>query len=388
MGASRIEQIIDEIYDFVESCKPQTFSQSKVIVPKDELYDLLDELKLRTPDEIKRYQKIIANRDSIIADAEEKAKALIEDAKRETDTMPNWAGSSWYWLRYCDPHNSEKLADFEKLKYWGQVDCYTGGSEHISRHILYSFFWQNFLYEIGVVPTRDPFVRKMCSGLILDNEGKKMSKSSTNGVSPTEVVEKYGADVTRMHVHFLGGYEDNTPWTYDGITGIVNFLNKVWSLQDMIKGDGVSEQHKILLNQTIKKVGENLENLKLNTAISSLMIFIKKVKEDGFITRDELKQFLVLLNPLAPHLTSELFEVVFKTQILDESWPEFDEKFLTESEIEIPFQINGKVKKVIKVKKDAEQDEVLEEIGKQTDIDIWDPKKIIFVKNRIINIIK
>ena len=162
------------------------------------------------------------------------------DAKRETDTMPNWAGSSWYWLRYCDPHNDKALADFEKLKYWGSVDVYTGGTEHITRHVLYAFFWQNFLYEIGAVPTRDPFIRKMGSGLILDDEGKKMSKSSKNGVSPLEVIDKYGADVARMHVHFLAGYEDNCMWTYKGIEGIVNFLDKVWKLQDMIKGEEVS----------------------------------------------------------------------------------------------------------------------------------------------------
>ena len=182
-------------------------------------------------------------------------------AKRETDTMPNWAGSSWYWLRYCDPHNDNALADFEKLKYWGSVDCYTGGTEHITRHVLYAFFWQNFLYEIGAVPTRDPFIRKMGSGLVLDDTGKKMSKSSANGVSPMEVVDKYGTDVTRLHVHFIGGYEDNTPWTYDGITGITNFINKVWDLQDIIKGEDVSKEHECEINKLIKKVSEDLENL-------------------------------------------------------------------------------------------------------------------------------
>lgn len=281
------------------------------------------------------------------------------DAKRETDTMPNWAGSSWYWLRYTDPHNSEKLADFEKLKYWGSVDCYTGGTEHITRHVLYAFFWQNFLYEIGAVPTRDPFVRKMGSGLILDDEGKKMSKSSKNGVSPIEVIEKYGTDVTRMHLHFLGGYEDNTPWTYDGIKGITSFVDKVWSLQDMIKGDGVSKEHSFELASLNKKAGEDYENLKLNTAISAMMIFVKKIKEDGFITKEELRQFLIFLNPLAPHITSEMYERVFGGNIADESWPEYDEKDLVKAEVELAIQVSSKIITRLNVPTSASNDEIL-----------------------------
>ena len=313
------------------------------------------------------------------------------NARRETDTMPQWAGSSWYWLRYCDPHNDKALADFEKLKYWGSVDCYTGGTEHITRHVLYAFFWQNFLYEIGVVPTRDPFKRKMGSGLILDDTGKKMSKSSANGVSPLEVIEKYGTDVARLHLHFLGGYEDNTPWTYDGITGITSFLDRVWALQDIVKGDGVSVEHRIELNKLIKKIGENLEDLKLNTCISSFMIFVKKIREDGFITKGELRAFLVLLNPLAPHITSEIFERVFGTQILDEKWPDYDEKYLLEDNINLPIQINGKLKQVIPAKRDISQEELMNLLfDKYPEICSKDEplKKIIFVPNKIVNIIK
>ena len=302
--------------------------------------------------------------------------------------MPNWAGSSWYWLRYCDPHNNEKLADFNKLKYWGSVDCYTGGSEHITRHVLYSFFWQNFLYEIGAVPTRDPFVRKMCSGLILDNEGKKMSKSSTNGVSPMEVINTYGSDVARLHVHFLGGYEDNTPWTYDGINGIVSFINRVWSLTDIIKGEEISSEHIVELNKTIKKVGEDLENLRLNTAISALMIFLKKVKDDNFITKEELREFLILLNPLAPHITSEMYEKVFNSNIIDASWPKFEEKYLVENTIEIPIQVNGKLRAKIKINRDEKEDIVkelaLSEIKSYTENGY---KKFIYIPNRLINIV-
>lgn len=311
------------------------------------------------------------------------------EARCETDTMPNWAGSSWYWLRFCDPHNDKALADFDKLKYWGSVDVYTGGTEHITRHVLYAFFWQNFLYDIGVVPTRDPFIRKMGSGLILDSEGKKMSKSSVNGVSPQEVIDKYGVDVARMHLHFLAGYEDSCMWTYNGIDGIVNFLDKVWKLQDMIKGEAVSKEHEVELNALIKKVSFDYENLKLNTATAACMSFIKKIKEDGFITRDELKAFLIVLNPLAPHVTSEVFERVFGKNILSEKWPEFDESKTTRDEIAIPVQVNGKLRTTITVSKTISQAEIVEKIKAENKlaIDYAIVKKIIYVPGRIVNFI-
>lgn len=309
-------------------------------------------------------------------------------AKRETDTMPNWAGSSWYWLRYCDPYNDKAFADIEKLKYWGSVDCYTGGTEHITRHVLYAFFWQNFLYEIGVVPARDPFKRKMGSGLILDDTGKKMSKSSTNGVSPIEVIDKYGSDVARLHVHFLGAYEDNTPWTYDGINGITSFIDKVWDLQNMIKGTEISKEHIYEINNLIKKVTEDIENLKLNTCISAFMTFIKKIKEDKFISREELRIFLILLNPLAPHITSEMYEMIFKDNIINEEWPKFDENYLIRDKINLPIQINGKMKKTISVSKDATQDEVINLIKNTYPELISDKiKRIIYIQGKIINII-
>lgn len=308
----------------------------------------------------------------------------------ETDTMPNWAGSSWYWLRFCDPHNDKCIADMDKLKYWGSVDVYTGGTEHITRHVLYAFFWQNFLYDIGAVPTRDPFARKMGSGLVLDSEGKKMSKSSINGVSPQEVIDKYGVDVARMHVHFLAGYEDNSMWTYNGIDGIVNFLDRVWKLQDMIKGTDVSKEHEIELNALIKKVSQDYENLKLNTATASCMTFIKKVREDGFITKEELRAFLVVLNPLAPHLTSEVYENVFGKNILSEKWPEYDESKTTRDEIELPVQVNGKLKTTILVSKTISQSDLVEKIKteKSLGIDYDNLKKVIYVPGRIVNFIQ
>ncbi len=309
-------------------------------------------------------------------------------ARRETDTMPNWAGSSWYWIRYCDPHNDKAIADYDKLKYWGSVDCYTGGTEHITRHVLYAFFWQNFLYEIGAVPTRDPFIRKMGSGLILDDQGKKLSKSSANGVPAIDVLNQYGADITRLHVHFLGGYEDNTPWTFDGVNGIMNFINRVWSLQDIVKGEEVSKEHIYELNRTIKKIGEDLEDLKLNTVISSLMIFLKKVKEDGFITKEELRQFLVLMNPVAPHITSEMYEIVFGGDIINETWPKYDEKYLVEDEVEVPVQVNGKLRAKVKVSRTATEDEIKEKaLAEVKDYIASGVKKIIYIPGRIFNIV-
>ena len=336
-----------------------------------------------------------SNGDSPLSKATEwvdcKCPKCGRDAKRETDTMPNWAGSSWYWLRYIDPHNNDKLADFEKLKYWGSVDCYTGGTEHITRHVLYAFFWQNFLYEIGAVPTRDPFIRKMGSGLVLDSEGKKMSKSSANGVSPMEVIDKYGTDVTRLHLHFLGGYEDNTPWTYDGINGITAFMDRVWSLQDMIKGEEISKEHRYELASLNKKVSDDYENLKLNTAISALMTFVKKVKEDKFITKEELRQFLIFLNPLAPHITSEIYERVFDSQILDQSWPEFDEKDLVKSVVEIVVQLNSKIVAKMDINTNWTKDEILNQVkADKTVAPMLEGKTIvkeIVVPGRLVNLI-
>lgn len=365
---------------------PVVFCDHCGIVPLDE-----KDLPLRLP-ETNDYMPN-ANGDSPLSKIDSfvhtKCPKCGRDARRETDTMPNWAGSSWYWLRFCDPHNDKALADFDKLKYWGSVDVYTGGTEHITRHVLYAFFWQNFLYDIGVVPTRDPFIRKMGSGLILDSEGKKMSKSSINGVSPQEVIDKYGVDVARMHLHFLAGYEDSCMWTYNGIDGIVNFLDKVWKLQDIVKAGGVSKEHEVELNALIKKVSQDYENLKLNTATAACMTFIKKIREDGFITKDELKAFLIVLNPLAPHVTSEVFERVFGKNILLEKWPEFDERKTTRDEIEIPVQVNGKLRTTIMVSKTISQTDIVEKIMAENKlaIDFKAVKKTIYVPGRIVNFI-
>ena len=313
------------------------------------------------------------------------------DAKRETDTMPNWAGSSWYWLRYTDPHNPDKLADPEKLKYWGSADVYTGGTEHITRHVLYAFFWQNFLYEIGAVPSRDPFKRKMGSGLILDDEGKKMSKSSANGVSPLDVIKKYGCDAARLHVHFLGGYEDNTAWTYDGMNGITNFLNKVWDLQDIVQGEEVSEKHQQELDKLTKKVTSDIEALKLNTAIAACMGFVNRVKKDKYITKEELRRFLILLNPLAPHITSEIYEKVFGKNILDEEWPKLDQKKLGGETVNIVINVNNKKKLVKACPKGLTKEQLLEFLALDEEanrlLSELELDNIYYVPDRMINII-
>ena len=364
---------------------PVVFCEKCGIVPLDEkdLPLVLPETSDYTPTE---------NGDSPIAKVSDWVNCTCPKcggkAKREIDTMPNWAGSSWYWLRHIDPHNTEKFADFEKLKYWGSVDCYNGGTEHITRHVLYAFFWQNFLYEIGAVPSRDPFIRKLGSGLILDDQGKKMSKSSKNGVSPIEVIQQYGTDAARLHVQFLCGFEDSSVWTLKGMEGIVSFLKRVWDLQEMIKGDEVSKEHIFDLNRLIKKVSEDIENMRLNTAIAAFMSFIKLIRSDNFITKEECRQFLILLNPLAPHITSELFEIIFNRPILDESWPQYDEKYLAKDTINLPIQIRGKLFKIIEVGLNATQEEVLNQIKLQyPSVSIDGAKKIIFVPNKIINIV-
>ena len=215
-----------------------------------------------------------------------------------------------------------------------------------------------------------------------------MSKSSTNGVSPMTVIDGYGSDVARLHVHFLGGYEDNTPWTYDGINGITNFINRVWSLKDMIKGEEVSKEHIYEINNLIKKISDDIENLKLNTAIAAFMSFVKKIKEDSFITKEELRIFLILLNPLAPHITSEMYEIIFSGNIINDKWPVYDEKYLEKDEINLPIQINGKMKKTISVSKKSSEDDVISSIkNTYPSLIPGEIKKVIYVPEKIINII-
>ncbi len=321
-------------------------------------------------------------------------------AVRETDTMPNWAGSSWYWLRYLDPKNDKEFVSQDKLNYWGQVDLYTGGVEHVTRHMLYASFWNNFLYDIGKVPNKTAFKRRMCNGLVLDSEGKKMSKSSGNAIDPIDVVSEYGADTFRLHMMFIGEYEKNNNWTLKGITGIKRFLNGVWSLQDMVKGDEVSKEHEFILHNLIKRCDttiydanpehtsyEQHNDFKFNTVIANMMTFMNKIREDGWITKEELRSFLVLLNPFAPFITAELYEIVFGGDIVNEKFPEFDESKTVTSTVEIPVQVKGKRKAVINISAVAEESEALAEAVKAIGISADDVKKVIYKQGKIINLI-
>ncbi|MDR1571992.1 MAG: leucine--tRNA ligase [Clostridiales Family XIII bacterium] len=318
-------------------------------------------------------------------------------AKRESDTMPNWAGSSWYWLRFLDPENSESFVSREKLEYWGAVDLYTGGTEHVTRHMLYAFFWHSFLFDMGAAPHKLPFSRRMCNGLILDEAGRKMSKSSENAIDPVLVIDRFGADVFRLHMMFIGEYEQNTAWTFKGITGITGFLNRVFDMQGMIEGDGVSPKHESLLHRLVKKADTGIYDIgggkkehndfKFNTIIASMMEFANEIRGDGYITKEEYRQFLIVLNVFAPHLTSEIYEAVFGGDIMDQAFPSYDEGKLVGSSVEIPVQLNGRLKALISVERDEGQDSVERKALAALGID-GPADKAIYVKNKIINIIK
>ena len=283
-------------------------------------------------------------------------------AKRETDTMPQWAGSSWYFLRYMDPHNDKALASPEALKYWSPVDWYNGGMEHTTLHLLYSRFWHKFLYDIGVVPTKEPYAKRTSHGMILGENGEKMSKSRGNVVNPDEIVDTYGADTMRLYEMFIGDFEKAAPWSPKSIKGCRRFLERVWALADKVQdGDTYSEQHEVLMNRTIKKVGEDADNLKANTAIAALMTMLNEFYDKG-VNKAEYKTFLALLNPFAPHITEELWQQLGETGLLSVApWPTYDEAKTVESTVELAVQVNGKLKCTIKLVADAD---------KQTAIDI------------------
>ncbi|MDD2445404.1 MAG: leucine--tRNA ligase [Clostridia bacterium] len=315
------------------------------------------------------------------------------NAKRETDTMPQWAGSSWYWLRYCDPHNNKFLADYEKLKYWGQVDLYTGGSEHVTRHMIYAQFWNLFLYDLGLIPERVPFKKRICCGLLLGSDGAKMSKSKGNSVNPLDMLENYSCDSLRTYLVFMGDFEKAVTWSDNDINGSVRFMEKIWGLLNIVQeneksNERYSKQHETAMNIMIKKVRFMYDNFYHNTIVSELMKFINIVYNDKFITRNELKDFLILLNPIAPHITSEIFETAFNTDIIQECIPTFDENKLIQDVINLPVQISGKFKKAIEMQSNLEQDEVIKLIQENTNyLQGKTIKDVIFIKNKIINII-
>ena len=282
-------------------------------------------------------------------------------AKRETDTMPQWAGSSWYFLRYMDPHNDKALASPEALKYWSPVDWYNGGMEHTTLHLLYSRFWHKFLYDIGVVPTKEPYAKRTSHGMILGENGEKMSKSRGNVVNPDEIVDTYGADTMRLYEMFIGDFEKAAPWSPKSIKGCRRFLERVWALADKVQdGDTYSEQHEVLMNRTIKKVGEDADNLKANTAIAALMTMLNEFYDKG-VNKAEYKTFLALLNPFAPHITEELWQQLGETGLLSVApWPTYDEAKTVESTVELAVQVNGKLKCTIKLAADADKQTVID----------------------------
>ena len=315
------------------------------------------------------------------------------DAKRETDTMPQWAGSSWYFLRYCDPHNNSEFASKEALEYWMPVDWYNGGMEHVTRHMIYSRFWHKFLYDLGLVPTSEPYAKRTAQGLILGSDGEKMSKSRGNVVDPNDVVLEYGADVLRLYVLFMGDYEKAAPWQEQSIKGCKKFLDRVWALQDMVvDGNEYSDDLKSSIHKTIKKVSNDIENLKFNTAIAALMTLINEIYAKKSITKGELKTFITLLNPFAPHMTEEINELMgYDVPLSSTEWVSYDEAMCVDDTIEIVAQINGKVKCKAVISKDAPKDEVISHVkSDEKIIEATQGKSIvkeIYVPGKLVNLV-
>ena len=282
------------------------------------------------------------------------------DAKRETDTMPQWAGSSWYFLRYCDPNNHDALASQEALKYWLPVDWYNGGMEHVTRHLIYSRFWHRFLYDIGEVPVPEPYAKRTAQGLILGPDGVKMSKSRGNVVDPNDVVDEYGADVLRVYVLFMGDYEQAAPWSESSLKGCKRFLERIWALQDCMTDDeNYSKELSAAFHRTIKKVSADIEQLKFNTAIAAMMTLLNQIADKGSITKGEMKSLLTMLNPFAPHITEEMFHTLFGGILSEQSWVTYDEALCVEETIEIVVQINGKVRAKLNIPADLDNDAMI-----------------------------
>lgn len=312
-------------------------------------------------------------------------------AKRETDTMPQWAGSSWYFLRYTDPDNNEALASKEALKYWLPVDWYNGGMEHTTLHLLYSRFWHKFLYDQGVVPTPEPYQKRTSHGMILGENGEKMSKSRGNVVNPDDIVEAYGADTLRTYEMFIGAFDLSASWSEDGVKGCRRFLDRVWKLQELVNDDmSYSKDMETKMHQTIKKVSLDFENLKYNTAIAAMMSLINDFYKKNSVTKGEFKTLITLLNPVAPHITEELWEVMgFDGRLYQTEWPTYDEAKTVETTVEIAVQINGKTKATITIGKDDAKDDVIakakEALGDRLNGNII---KEIYVPGRIVNIVQ
>ena len=314
-------------------------------------------------------------------------------AERETDTMPQWAGSSWYFLRYIDPNNNDFLAGLEELKYWLPVDWYNGGMEHTTLHLLYSRFWHKFLYDIGVVPTKEPYQKRTSHGMILGENGEKMSKSRGNVINPDDVVNEYGADTFRTYEMFIGAFDQATPWSMNGVKGCYKFLERVWKLQGiLVDGDSYSKELETALHKTIKKVTDDYDRMKFNTGIATLMAFINDVTKVERINKAEFKTFITLLNPVAPHITEELWQIAgFEGNLSDTKWPTYDEAKTVDNEVEVVVQINGKIRDKMMISADLDP-KGMEEVALENDkikamIDGKQVVKVIAVPKKLINIV-
>jgi leucyl-tRNA synthetase len=306
--------------------------------------------------------------------------------------MPQWAGSSWYFLRYIDPHNDSCIADPEKMKYWLPVDWYNGGMEHVTRHLIYSRFWHKFLYDIGEVPTSEPYAKRTAQGMILGSDGVKMSKSRGNVVDPNDVVDQYGADTLRTYVLFMGDYSSAAPWSESSVKGCKRFLERVANLPDIAYGSGATEKLEASFHKTIKKVSSDIEEMKFNTAIAALMTLINEIYDYGSLTVDELKIFIKLLCPFAPHLCEEIWSNLGETSLLSLSeWPAYDENKTIESTIEIAVQICGKLKGTMILSKDATKEEMLAAVKSNPKITAYlDGKTIvkeICIPGKLVNLV-
>jgi leucyl-tRNA synthetase len=354
-----------------------------------------DELPLELP-KVEQYQPTDTG-ESPLANIEEWVNTTCpkcgSPAKRETDTMPQWAGSSWYFLRYIDPHNNEELASKEKLDYWLPVDWYNGGMEHVTRHLIYSRFWHRFLYDIGEVPVKEPYAKRTAQGLILGGDGEKMSKSRGNVVNPNDIIDEFGADTLRTYIMFIGDYEKPAPWSDSSVKGCKRFLDRVWNLQDMLnEKSGYSEELETWMHKTIKKVTEDYEDMKFNTAVAAMMSLVNEFYDKGDVTKDELRDLIIILNPIAPHITEEIWSNQNYDGMLNQTdWPKWEEEKTVEDVIEIPVQINGKVRAKVKVSKNADKDKVKEKAYQDESIvEFTEGKKIIkeiYVPGRIYNIV-
>ena len=357
-----------------------------VLVPEEELPVKLPKVKEFKPSK---------NGESPLAQVEEWVNCTCPKcggkARRETDTMPQWAGSSWYYLRYMDPKNTKCFADKENLKYWGPVDWYNGGMEHVTRHLIYSRFWNMFLFDIGVVPFEEPYMKRSTQGLVLGEDGNKMSKSLGNVVDPNELMNVYGADVVRLYILFMAEYESAAPWSSANINGCKRFLDRVERMTDFVDDfDGVHTEHISALNTIISKVTEDIKTLKFNTAVSALMTFVNTIYQDKYISKVEFKEFLTLLYPFAPHFSEEMNERLgFSTYICKSNWPEVREDNSVKT-INMPVQINGKMRDTIAVREDVTEKEALEIINQNERLKGYIEggiKKVIFIPKKIINII-